>query len=100
MVETAKVRLVTLIAAFELEERLVKDLRALGVKGYMVGKVNGRGVHGTRMAGLSDAPDLRLEMLVAPALAEKILERVARRYVDQPIMGYVHDVQAVPGDLF
>jgi hypothetical protein len=52
------------------------------------------------MAGLSDAPDLRLEMLVAPALAEKILERVARRYVDQPIMGYVHDVQAVPGDLF
>lgn len=65
-----------MIAAFELEERLVKDLRALGVKDYALGQVDGRGVHGTRMSGLADAPNMRLEILVGPSLAEKILERI------------------------
>ncbi|MGO9833024.1 MAG: P-II family nitrogen regulator [Polyangiaceae bacterium] len=100
MVETAKVRLVTVIAAFELQERLVKDLRALGVKGYTLGKADGRGMHGHRMAGLADAPNMRLEMLVDRALAERVLERVVSKYADQPIMGYAHDVEAVPRDYF
>lgn len=100
MVETAKVSLVTVIAAFELEERLVRDLRALGVKGYTTGSVDGRGVHGPRMAGLVDAPNLRIEMLVSPALAQRILERIAGKYVDQPIMAYMHPVEAMPREEF
>jgi hypothetical protein len=100
MAETAKITLVTVVAAFEIEERLVKDLQALGVKGYTAGKVDGRGFHGHRMAGLVDAPNMRLEMLVSPALAQKILDRVVGKYVDQPIMAYVHDVRAVPHEHF
>ncbi len=52
------------------------------------------------MAGLTDAPNMRLEMLVDHALAERILERVVRKYADQPIMGYAHDVDAVPREYF
>jgi nitrogen regulatory protein P-II 2 len=100
MAETARVTLVTVIAVFELEERLVKDLKALGVKGYTVGRVEGRGLHGHRMAGLTDAPNLRLEMLVAPSLARRILERIVTKYEGQPIIGYVHEVEAVPGEHF
>jgi hypothetical protein len=100
MVETAKVTLITVVAVFELEERLVRDLKALGVKGYTSGKVDGRGLHGHRMAGLVDAPNLRIEMLVAPALARRILERITTKYVDQPIMAYIHDVEAVPHEHF
>lgn len=89
-----------MIAVFELEERLVNDLRALGVKGYTAGHVDGRGLHGHRMAGLVDAPNMRLEMLVSATLARRILERITTKYVDQPIMGYVHEVEAVPREHF
>jgi nitrogen regulatory protein P-II 2 len=100
MVQTARVTLVTIVAAFELEDRMVEDLRRLGVKGYTLGKVDGRGLHGTRMAGLVDAPNLRLEALVDPSTASRILERIATRYVDQPILAYIHEVSAMPADHF
>jgi len=85
---------------FEIEERLVSDLRALGVRGYTVGKVDGRGLHGHRMAGLVDAPNMRLEMLVSPALAERILSRITSKYGEQPIMAYTHEVHAIPAEHF
>jgi hypothetical protein len=89
MVETAKVTLVTVVAVFEIEERLVRDLRALG-----------HGLHGHRMAGLVDAPNMRIEMLVSSTLAHKILERIEKKYVDQPIMAYIHAVEAIPHEHF
>ncbi|MGA3120354.1 MAG: transcriptional regulator [Polyangiaceae bacterium] len=100
MVQRAKVTLITVVAAFELEPRLANDLRALGVVAYSVGKVDGRGVHGHRTAGLVDASSLRLEMLVAPALTESILELIANQYAGQPIIAYVHDVEAMPAKNF
>lgn len=100
MVQTAKVTLVTVFAVFELEERFVKDLKALGVRNYSLGKVDGRGVHGLRTAGLVDAASMRLEMLVSRELADKILERVAGGYADQPVVTYMHEVEAVPSERF
>lgn len=98
--ETARVKLVTVIAAFETEERLLKDLRGLGVKGFTLGKVDGRGLHGRRMSGLTDAPNLHVEMLVSAELGTRILERIVSRYADQPVLAFVHDVEAVPVEHF
>jgi nitrogen regulatory protein PII len=95
IVEIKKVTLVTVVAVFELGDRLMKDLKALGVKGYTTGRVDGRGVHGRRLAGLVDASNIRIEMLVEPALSKKILDRIAKKYEDQPIMAFVHDVEAM-----
>ncbi len=39
-------------------------------------------------------------MLVSEAVAEKILERVVRKFQDQAIIAYVQDVVAVPADRF
>ena len=100
MIQTARVVLVTVIAAYELEDRFVEDLRRLGVKGYTLGRVEGRGVHGHVMAGLVDAPNMRLEMLVAHPVAARVLERIARSYKDQPIMAYTHEVDAMPAEHF
>ena len=52
------------------------------------------------MAGLVDAPNMRIEMLVASALAQKVLERIASKYAEQPIMAYVHAVEAMPREQF
>jgi nitrogen regulatory protein P-II 2 len=100
MVETAKVTLVTVIATFELEDRFVEDLKALGVKGYVLGRVQGRGLHGARMAGLVDSADMRIEMLVSPTLAKRVLRRVVERYADLPILAFTQEVEAVPAEQF
>ena len=100
MVETASVTLVTVVGAFEVEERLVSDLKRLGVKGFTRGQVDGKGVHGPRMAGLSDAPNFRLEMLVKASLAQRIFERIATKYADQPIIAFHHPVEAMPAEHF
>jgi len=100
MVKTARVTLVTVIGAFELEERLLKDMTALGVKAYTLGKVSGRGAHGRRTSGFVDAPNMRREMLVPPALSHKILECIGKGYDGQPIMAYVHEVDAIPAERF
>jgi nitrogen regulatory protein P-II 2 len=100
MVDTAKVTLVTVVGVFEVEQRLMDDLKRLGVKGFTRGEVDGRGVHGPRMAGLADAPNFRLEMLVRASLAQRILERIAARYAGQPVLAFLHPVEAMPSEHF
>ena len=100
MVQTTKIMLVTVIAAYELQDRLKHDLGALGVKGYSVGKVDGLGVHGPRTVGLADAPNQRIEMLVHAPLAQKILHQVTSHYQGQAIIAYMHPVEAVPHEQF
>jgi len=100
MAETARLTLVTVVAVPELEDRLLHDLRALGVRGFTLSRVDGRGMHGHQMAGLVDAPNMRVEMLVAHATAAKVLDRIAKKYADQPILAYSHEVQAVPAEPF
>ena len=100
MVDTAKVTLVTVVGVFEVEQRLMDDLKRLGVKGFTRGEVDGRGVHGPRMAGLSDAPNFRIEMLVAARLARRILDRIAAKYAGQPVLAFQHAVEAMPSEHF
>jgi nitrogen regulatory protein PII len=100
MVDTAKLALVTIIAASELEDHVIEDLRKLGVKGYTTGKVNGRGTHGPREAGLFDTPNQRIEVLVAPALGRQLLGHIVEHFADRPIIAYLHEVEAVPHERF
>lgn len=98
--EFAKVNALTIIAVFELEDRLVADLQSFGVNAYTVGRVAGRGVHGPRIGGLVDAPNLRFELLVPADVARIILGHIAAQYADEPIIAYVQSVEAVPVDHF
>ncbi|MGO9838634.1 MAG: P-II family nitrogen regulator [Polyangiaceae bacterium] len=96
MVETAKVKLVTVIASSELLDRLTEALRALGAAGYTTASVNGRGLHGTRKRSLFDSGNVRLETIALPLVAEKILEHVAMHYPGFEIVAFAQDVEAVP----
>ncbi len=98
--ETAKIRVVTIVATAELQERLESDLLAIGVSGMSIGKVDGRGSHGVRRAGLFDRANVRVETLVSAAVADKILKLVVTHYAGLEILAYVHDVEAVPKERF
>jgi nitrogen regulatory protein PII len=93
MVESAKMKLVTIIASSELLDRLTVGLRKLGVPGYTTVAVNGRGLHGPRARGVFDSGNVRLETVVSPALGAALLEYLAADYED--IVVFAHDVEAL-----
>jgi hypothetical protein len=95
--ETAKIKLVTVIATSELEDRLLADLRKAGATGYTISSViAGGGSHGPRHRGMFDTGNLRIEMLVAPEVATKLLEVIVTRYKDMSLVAFAQDVEAVP----
>lgn len=67
--EAVKVKLVTIIAPYELGERLASEVRGLGVRGYTVTKADGWGKDGARKFGFVDGANLRFETLVSPKVA-------------------------------
>ena len=98
--DTAKVTVLTIIAVFELEDRLVNDLQSFGIRAYTLGRVVGRGEHGPRMSGLVDAPNLKLELLVSPDMALGVLEHLRTQYVNEALIAYVQGAEAIPVEHF
>ncbi|MGB9738760.1 P-II family nitrogen regulator [Chloroflexus sp.] len=98
--ELTTIKLVTIITEAILEERILRELRQLGARGYTVGEVRGegtRGVHASEWEGKS----LRIETLVAPEVAEQILQHLATTYFPYfAVIAYMIDVQVVRGDKF
>ena len=98
--ETAKLKLVTILASFELGGRITSDLRELGVSGYTKAKADGWGVHGARQFGFVDGANVRVDTLVSAELAYKILQIVAKNFAGQPVVAFSCDAEAVPSRHF
>jgi nitrogen regulatory protein P-II len=99
-VEIAQLKLVTILASFELGNRIASDLRALGVSGYTKTKADGWGAHGSRQFGFVDGANVRLETLVSAELAHKILQTVAANFAGQAVVAFSCAVDAVPSGHF
>jgi nitrogen regulatory protein P-II 2 len=100
MVDIAKAKIVTIVATSELVDRLTAALKELGAAGYTSVLVNGHGLHGKRTRGAFDAGNIRLETIVSPAVAEKILSHIATAYEGFEIVAFAHEVDAVPRSRF
>ena len=95
-VETAKVTLVTIVAAGELLDGLKEYLSAAGTSGYTVSRADGRGLHGPRKAGFLDIGNVRIETLLPSAAAQTLLGMLAREYADRDVIAFSHNVEAIP----
>jgi nitrogen regulatory protein PII len=98
--ETAKVKLVTIVASHGLGDHIASDLRALGVGGVTKTKADGWGSHGPRQFGLVDGANIRLDMLVSAELAQQILEHVVEKFSDEAVVAFMQTVEAVPRSRF
>jgi nitrogen regulatory protein PII len=96
MVDTAKAKLVTIIASSELVDRLEEDLLEFGAAGYTTVGASGRGRHGKRKRGAFDSGNIRLETIVRPALCERILEHLQKHYAESAMVAFAQDVEALP----
>jgi nitrogen regulatory protein P-II 2 len=98
--KTVQMRLVTIIAEHVLRDRIVDEIRRLGAHGYTLTEVRGegtRGIHASEWQG----GNAKIEALVAPEVAERILEHMAGSYFrDYAVVAYVTTVEVVRGEKF
>jgi hypothetical protein len=99
-IATAKVRLVTIIASSELQDRVIEDLREAGAGGYTIGRASGGGLHGPRVRGVFDSGNVRIESVVSGEVAERVLEHLAQAYAGLSLIAFTQDVEAVPREHF
>jgi nitrogen regulatory protein P-II 2 len=76
---TGELQVLTIVAEAAVESRLVRDVKALGAKGYSVGHVRGEGSTSSDLQDLN-GPSVRLETVVTGAVAEAILAHLADHY--------------------
>jgi nitrogen regulatory protein PII len=93
-------KLVTIVAEPVLEEQLTNLLRRLGARGFTVTESRGEGSRGMRA---SEVPGqgVRIESVVSEAVADRILEQVARQYfTNYAVIAFVSEVEVVRGEKY
>ena len=99
-IATAKVKLVTIVASSELQDRIIEDLREAGAGGYTITRASGGGLHGPRVRGIWDTGNVRIESLVSTEVAERVLGHITQAYADLPFVAFAVEVEAVPREHF
>jgi len=97
---TAKLKLVTIIASFELEDRVVERLRKAGAKGYTIVAADGRGKTGRRQHGVFEPGNARIESLMHAEECTKLLASIAAEAAEFGFIAYAVDAEAVPASRF
>ena len=97
---TVPLALVTIVAENVLEEHITRDLIALGARGFTVVDSRGQGSRGMRASEVPGA-GIRIEAVVSAAVADRILEQVAKTWFPRyAVIAYVSTVQVVRGDKY
>jgi nitrogen regulatory protein PII len=97
---TVPLKLVAIVAEPVLEERIVKTLHELGARGHTATAAHGAGSRGRRA---TDPPgeSVRIEVVVSPDVADRILDHVATTYFPHyAVIAFVSDVEVVRGEKY
>lgn len=78
--------LLTIITESAIESRLLKDLDSLGMRGYTIVDVRGKGSRGVRDGQLQESANIRIETVVTQHKANLILAHLAKHYYDHYAM--------------
>lgn len=97
---TTSLKLVTIVAERILKEPLLRALEDLGARGYTLTDSSGKGSRGVRAAEW-EGPDVRIESLVSPRVADALVDHVAEKYFEHfAVIVYVQDAEVVRGDKY
>ena len=93
-------RKVTIVAEALLEDRIVREIRALGALGFTIAETRGEGSRGVRAADW-EGRNVRIETIVGGEVAAAILAHVADHYfAHYAVIAWVDDVEVVRGDKY
>lgn len=94
---TRPLQLVTIVCEVLIEERLIRDLKRLGMVGYTRTGARGEGRRGVHDEW--EGNNARIEALVVPDVAARILAHLEETYLPHyPVVAWVVDVAALIAD--
>jgi len=97
---TVPLRKVTIVAEGLLEDKLVRELRELGARGFTISETRGQGTRGIRAIDW-EGRNVRIESIVSPEVADALLAHVADHYFEfYAVIAWVEDVEVVRGDKY
>jgi nitrogen regulatory protein P-II 2 len=97
---TTRLRKVTIIAEAVLEDRLLREVKELGSRGYTLTEVRGEGSRGVR-ASEWEGKNIQLELLVSAEVADALLDHLAANYFEHyAVVAYVGEVEVVRGERY
>ena len=82
MIKLLPIKLVTVIALDSLEERLVKDLKGCGIKGYTIEEAKGEGLQSSHFTDW-EGRNIRIETLVNEETALVIMQMLSDHYFEK-----------------
>jgi nitrogen regulatory protein P-II 2 len=98
--DTVSLKIVTIVAERVLRDRILKEIRELGARGFTLTDTSGEGSRGVRASeweGLS----VKIETIVGPELAERIVAHVAETYFRHfAVIVYVQPADVVRKDKY
>ena len=98
--QTTKLKLVTIIAETILEDRLRRELKQLGARGYTIGAARGEGTRGLRAIDW-EGQSVRIETLVSAETAERIMAHLAQQYFTAyAVIAYSVDAEVLRGEKY
>ena len=93
-------KLLTVVCEGALESRLIKELLALGAKGYTVTDAHGTGPRNQRNGDL-EGGNIRLEVVTDRVTLEKIIQRLQADYFpNYAVSVWVADVEVIRRDRY
>lgn len=93
-------KLVTIIAEAVLNDRIIRELKGMGAKGYTITQVRGEGSRGVRASDW-EGQNVKIETLVSAVVADNILQHLADHYFTlYAVVAYVQTVEVVRGDKY
>lgn len=98
--KTVPLCLVTIIAEAILKERLIHDIRKAGAHGYTITAAEGEGNRQRRVSELM-GDNIRLETIVSPEVADKLLQLVSTEYFERfAVIAYLSTVSVIRGEKY
>ena len=79
-------KLVTVITEAAIETLIIQDLGELGVQGYTVSDVRGKGHRGVRNSAWDLSSNIRIEVVCDEATADQIMEHLKEHYYNNYAM--------------
>lgn len=98
---TEKRTLLTVFTEASIEQLLIKDMDRMGIRGYTISDVRGKGSRGVRDASWDESRNIRIEVICARGQAEELLAHLqARFYANYAMVAYFSEVEVLRPEKF
>jgi len=94
-------KLVTIIGEALAREPVTRLLREVGAHGYTLSQVEGVGAKGERTAEMAELANIKVEVIVPPAVCELLMERLQKQFFpNYGMIAYETNVRVIRSEKF